>query len=160
MRDLPGSGAQGSIIGNWEYLSQTNNNADSIPNTDRWKWVDDLTSIEIVNLICVGLSSYNFKQHVASDIPIHGHFIDPQNLKRQKYINEINSWLNSQKMILNEPKMKSMLVNFTRKYQFSTRMKLNNTNIQQVDSVKILGTILSDNLTWNENSKAITKNAT
>ena len=108
----------------------------------------------------MGLSSYNFKQHVASDIPIHGQFIDPQNLKSQKYINEINSWSNSQKMILNEPKMKSMLVNFTHKYQFSSIMKLNNTNIQQVDSVKILGTILSDNLTWNENSKAITKNAT
>ena len=30
-RLLPGSGAQGSIIGNLEYISQTNNNADHIP---------------------------------------------------------------------------------------------------------------------------------
>ena len=34
-KQLPGSGAQGSVLGNWEYLSQTNNNADHIPINDR-----------------------------------------------------------------------------------------------------------------------------
>ena len=41
------------------YLVQTNNNADHIPREDKWKWVDDLTAVEIVNMITVGLSSYN-----------------------------------------------------------------------------------------------------
>ena len=53
---------------------------------DRWKWVDDLTTIEIVDLITVGLSSYNFRQHVSSYIPIHGQFVAPENLKTQNYI--------------------------------------------------------------------------
>ena len=44
-QDLPGSGAQGSVLGNWEYLSQTKNNADHIPVDDKWKWVDDLTTL-------------------------------------------------------------------------------------------------------------------
>ena len=59
-RQLPGSGAHCSFTGNWEYLSQTNNNADCEPPEDRWKFVDDLSTIEIVNIICVGLASYNF----------------------------------------------------------------------------------------------------
>ena len=36
-RRLPGSGAQGSNLGNIEYISQTNNNADHVPSEDRWK---------------------------------------------------------------------------------------------------------------------------
>ena len=59
-RLLPGSGAHGSVIGNWEYLSQTNGNADHIPEEDMWKWVDDLTTLEVVDLITIGFSSYNF----------------------------------------------------------------------------------------------------
>ena len=79
-RDLPGSGAQKSVLGNWEYLSQTNNNANHIPVEDKWKWVDDLTTLEIINLIAVGLASYNFRQHVPSDIPVHGQYVKPENL--------------------------------------------------------------------------------
>ena len=45
-RLLLGSGAQGSIVRNFEYLSQTNNNSDHIPPHYRWKWVDDLSSYQ------------------------------------------------------------------------------------------------------------------
>ena len=85
-RLLPGSGAQGSIIGNLEFVSQTNNNADHIPPDDRWKWVDDLTTVEVINMITIGLTSYNFRHHVASDIPVHGQFVNPENLLSQHYI--------------------------------------------------------------------------
>ena len=40
-RKLPGGGAMGASLGNWEYLYQTNNNADCIPEEDRFKFVDD-----------------------------------------------------------------------------------------------------------------------
>ena len=60
-------------------------------------------------------------------------------------------------MILNEPKMKLLLVNFTKNYQFATRIKLNNTNIQQVNQVKILGTIISEDFSWNANCENIIK---
>ena len=36
--------------------------------------------------------------------------------------------------------------------QFSTRLKLKNKNIEIVKSTKVLGTIISDNLKWDENS--------
>ena len=91
-RKLPGSGAQGSVLGNHEYLSQTNNNSDHIPLEDRRKWVDNLTTLEIVDLITVGLSSYKFRNHVASDIPIHGQYVHTKNLKTQEYISTLNTW--------------------------------------------------------------------
>ena len=36
-RKLPGGGAMGASLGNWEFLSQTNDNADRVPEDDRFK---------------------------------------------------------------------------------------------------------------------------
>ena len=90
-RTQPGSGAQGATLGNWEFLSQTNNNADCVPEEDRFKFVDDLTILEIINIINIGLSSYNFKQHVASDIPTDAYFVENVSLNSQEYLNTINT---------------------------------------------------------------------
>ena len=66
-RKINGGGPQGATIGILEYLSQSNDNAYN----DRFKFEDDLTALEIVDILAVGLTSYNFKQHVPSDIPVH-----------------------------------------------------------------------------------------
>ena len=50
-----------------------------------------------------------------------------------------------------------MLINFTKKHQFNTRLRLKSSIIEQVTEVKILGTILSDQLTWEKNCKNIIK---
>ena len=89
-RHQPGSGAQGASLGNWEFLSQTNNNSDCVPEQDRFKYVDDLSILEIINLLNIGLTSHNFKSQIANDIPLHGQFIDKDNLLTQNYLNEIN----------------------------------------------------------------------
>ena len=45
------------------------------------------------------------------------------------------------------------MINFTNKYQFTTRLNFNKNNIELVEEMKILGiTILSD-LIWNTNTK-------
>jgi hypothetical protein len=66
-RKLPGGGAMGASLGNWEFLSQTNDNANCVPEEDRFKFVDDLTTLEIINLLTIGLSSLYMKNHVPSD---------------------------------------------------------------------------------------------
>ena len=71
-RRLPGGGAMGASLGNWEFLSQTNDNADCVPEEDRLKFVDDLTTLEVINLLTIGLSSFLMKNQVPSDIPSHG----------------------------------------------------------------------------------------
>ena len=60
-RLINGGGPQGATLGILEYLSQTNNSADCVYTEDRFKFVDDLTIIEIVNLLTIGISSFNTK---------------------------------------------------------------------------------------------------
>ena len=66
---LIGGGPQGTLLGGLEYLAQTNDNADIVPEEDRFKYIDDLS---VLQLICLSglLVEYNFFEHVASDIGI------------------------------------------------------------------------------------------
>ena len=63
-------------------------------------------------------------------------------------------------MVLNEKKTKAMIVNFSEKHQFSTRLKLNNNNVELVDSMKILGTVINKRLEWSQNCKELEKKST
>ena len=82
-RKINGGGPQGATLGILEYLSQSNNSADCVSEENRFKFIDDLTILEIVNLLTVGLSSYNIKAHVPSDVLENLQYIDPANLKSQ-----------------------------------------------------------------------------
>ena len=70
-------------------------------------------------------------------------------------LEKINEWTTNQKMLLNENKTKAMVVNFTTNYQFTTRLNLNNQNIDVVNKMKILGTPINNKLDWNDNCKNI-----
>ena len=58
-------------------------------------------------------------------------------------------------MILNEKKTKSMIINFSTKKQFTTRLQLHDKNVEIVDHMKILGTIITDKLKWDKNCAQI-----
>ena len=154
-RKLPGGGAMGASLGNWEYLSQTNDSADCVPEEDRFKFVDDLTILEVINLLTIGLSSFNMKNQVPSDIPEHGQYIEGEKLKSQEYLHKINEWTENHKMVISEKKTKAMIFNYTDNYQFATRLALKGNNIEVVDNMKILGTIINTRLSWDENCSAI-----
>ena len=109
-RKLPGGGAMGANLGNWEFLSQTNNNADCVPEEDRFKFVDDLSTIVVINMLTIGLSSFYSKPQVASDIPVHRQFVKSTQLKSQAYLDQINKWTENQKMIISEKKTKAMFI--------------------------------------------------
>ena len=102
-----------STMGILEYLSQSNNNADCVSIEDRFKFIDDLSILEIINLLTIGISSINLKQHVPNDVPLHNQFIPSQNLESQKWLDEISTWTKNQKMKINEQKTKAMIFNFT-----------------------------------------------
>jgi hypothetical protein len=68
---INGGGPQGATLGILEYLSQTNNSADCVNSEERFKFVDDLTVLEIVNLLTIGLCSFNVKHQVPNDINQH-----------------------------------------------------------------------------------------
>ena len=78
-RDLNGGGPQGGTLGILEYQSQSNTNANCVEKDKRWKWVDDLTVLEIINLINIGISSFNAKIQIPNDISIEKLFIPKEN---------------------------------------------------------------------------------
>ena len=90
-----------------------------------------------MDLITVGLYSYNFREHVNSDIPIHGQFVAPENIKKQKYISTVNNQSNDHKMELKKITMHDVIY-FAQKRQFFTRLKLNESNIEHVKHAKML----------------------
>ena len=98
---LPGGGAQGGQLGQIEYTSQSNDNVDFLDDDQKYKFIDDLSILEILNLVMSNISSYNFKQHVAADIGTHGQFIPPEKLQSQYYLNTINDWTEQKQMALN-----------------------------------------------------------
>ena len=50
-RELRGGGAQGSSFRLWEYLAKSNVNADCVDVENRFKFVDDLSFVEIIFLL-------------------------------------------------------------------------------------------------------------
>ena len=157
VRDLPGGGPQGSNFGLIEYDSQSNDNTDFLSEDDKFKFVDDLSVLEIINLISVGMSSYNFRQHVASDIGINQQYIPSGNIQSQQYMDNISEWTDSKQMLLNEKKTKIMIFNYTQNHQFSTRVYLKQTLLDIINETRLLCTILTSDLKWHANSQYLTQ---
>ena len=110
-------------------------------------------------MLTIGISSYDFKQHVASDIPEGSGFVEAYNLKSQSYINDICDWTKDQKMKLNLNKSNIMIFNPSKKYKFTTRVKMEDHTLPIIKKTKLLGTIITDDLKWNENTRKIVKQA-
>ena len=122
----------------------------------RYKFVDDLSVLEKLNLVILGLSSYNFKNHVASDIGIEQKFLPSTNFKSQEYLDKIEDWTNANKMMLNVEKSKVMIFNFNDD-KFSTRLSIQDTQLEIINETKLLGTIISSDMKWRANTDMIVK---
>ena len=140
-----------------EYLAQSNHNSDIVGQDERFKFLDDLSILEAVNLLSIGISSYNIRNHVPSDVPVGNGYIDPTNLESQKYLDSICTWTEKQKMKLNIKKSSIMIFNPTRNHKFTTRLTMNNNVLPVISQTKLLGTTITDDLKWNINTQEIVK---
>ena len=104
MRKLNEGGPLGGLWGILEYLSQSNGHTNFISNEKKFKFIDDLSLLEIVNILSIGYASYNFKMHVASAIPTNGYYIPNVNLEIQSHLTKINQWTKDNKMVLHKKK--------------------------------------------------------
>ena len=125
----------------------------------RWKWIDDHTLLDIINLLNIGISSYNTKLHVPNDLDINKYFIPPSNLETNNHLRSISDWTEKQKMLLNTKKTTNMTINFTDNYQFSTRLYIKGEKINTVETTKLLGTTITNSFKWDENTKELVKKA-
>ena len=126
---------------------------------DRYKFIDDLSILELINLVSIGLSSFNCKQQIPSDIQTNNIFIPPENIQTQNSLDKICDWTNKKKMLINPDKTNYMIINFSKNYQFNTRLNLEGQLIQQINQTKLLGVILDDTLSWQSNTNHIVKQA-
>ena len=94
-----------------------------------------------------------------SNVPAHNQVIKGSNLKSQSQLEMINKWTKEKKMKLNVKKTKNMLFNFSKKHQFSTKLTLMNEEIEMVKETSLLGTIITDQITWDRNTEELTKKA-
>ena len=94
-----------------------------------------------------------------SNVPVHNQFIPSENLKTQRYLEDINNWTEKNKMQINQKKTLNIQFNFTKDKQFSAEIVLKKEKLQSVSQTKLLGIIITDQLKWNENTKYIVKKA-
>ena len=150
---LIGGGPQGTLTGQTEYLVQSNDNADCIEPDDRFKYIDDLS---VLQLLCLSglLVEYDFRSHVASDVGIGQQFLPPDKFNTQQNLNEISSWTERNLMKLNAQKCNYMI--FSRSGQnFATRLTINDINLDRVSETKILGVWISEDLSWSRHCSEI-----
>ena len=159
LHSLPGGGPQGDNLGIEEFLSQTNGNTSFLQDDENFKFIDDLSLLEVLNLISIGVSIYDAQNQVPSDIGTDHKFIDSSKLKSQTYLDKIEEWTTCMEMKLNVEKTNYMIFNFSLENQFNTRLKLEDKILDQVHSKKLLGLIISDDLTWKENTSSLVKRA-
>ena len=54
----------------------------------KFKFIDDQSILEIINLLSIGLANYNCHNQVPSDIRIDSFFLDSKNIKSQKHLDK------------------------------------------------------------------------
>ena len=62
-------------------------------------------------------------------------------------------------MKMNEKKTKVMIFNYSTDKQFTTRLTVNDHPVEVTNSTRLLGTIITDDLRWDENTAHIVKKA-
>ena len=155
--DLIGGGPQGTLLGGIEYLVQSNDNADCVEEEDRFKYVDDLSILEVLCLTGF-LIEYDTRNHVPSDIGTEQMFLPPEATGTQSNLDEIARWTDDHMMSINVSKTNYML--FTRSItDFATRLTLNGVKIDQIKEQKVCGVWITDNLKWEKNSRELSKRA-
>ena len=154
---LIGGGPQGTLLGGIEYLVQSNNNADVVPEEDRFKFIDDLSILE---LICLSglLIEYQVKTHIPSDIATDQLYLPPESFQTQGHIDQISDWTQTNLMKLNTLKSNYMI--FTRsKEPFATRLSMNGDKLERVTVTKLLGVWISEDMSWSRNCQEICRKA-
>ena len=61
--------------------------------------------------------------------------------------------------MINCEKTKTMIFNFTEKYQFGTKLHIDGTPIEVIDCTQLLGTIITKDLKWDQNTAHIVRKA-
>ena len=71
----PGSEAQGASLENQEFINQTNENVQRVPTEKIFKYLNDLTTLDIINLLIVRLLGYISNSNLPFDVPGYSYLL-------------------------------------------------------------------------------------
>ena len=142
-----------------EYLSQNNSCASFLADDERYKFIDDLSILEIIHLVNIGFASFNVKQQVPSDIEVGLDFLPPSSIAFQSHLHRLAAWTKEKKMKLNTDKTNYMVVNFSKTHQFTTRLEIDGKVLQKVEQTRLLGVLIDSKLTWQANTTHLVQKA-
>ena len=106
---LVGGGPQGTLLGLIEYLVQSNDAADCVNQEDRYKYIDDLTILELV-LLSGLLVEFDCLKTVPSDVGTDHLYLPPDNCSTQSNLDYISNWTRQNLMEINVDKTSYMII--------------------------------------------------
>ncbi|XP_070180551.1 uncharacterized protein [Littorina saxatilis] len=81
---------------------------------------------------------------------------DDESVYREE-VEQLVGWCSDNNLELNVSKTKEMIVDFRKNKLALTPLEINGVSVEQVDSFRFLGTIISSDLTWDKNTEPIIK---
>ena len=175
---MPGGGPQGTILGLFLFLIQINEAGFKEQDkeigkritdcakkrkeitTGHWKYVDDLTLAEALDLKkCLVSDSENILEKPLAYHDRTNHILPSNISKVQEQLDEIDGYAKINEMKINKNKTKVMLFNTAKLKDFTPKLEIDGDPIDVVEEIKLLGVKLTSDLNWNENTMYITKRA-
>ena len=170
---LPGGGPQGSLLGLFLFIvlindagfeGQQNNAGELITrkksvfemNTIHLKYVDDLAFAEAINMK-TQLMHVPVQERTLPDTyrARTGHSLNTETSKVYDQLKKTESYAQENNMKLNLQKTKLMLFNPCSSKDFMPEIKINNTRIDLVEKIKLLGVVVTSDLSWAANTQYI-----
>ena len=125
--DLRAGVPQGTKLGAWLFLIMINDL--QVPGVKLWKYVDDVTMSEFI------------EKNQSSNI--------------HEAVNDLVTWSENNKFQVNEQKCKELRITFRKHHSALEPITANNTDIKNVESAKLLGITISNDLKWNAHVQEI-----
>ena len=169
---LPGGGPQGAFLGGLIFIIKYNGaflrppvprnvgGPVSKSKCEKVKFVDDGTVAVGLNLKdCLEIEQID-RQKPLNYRERTNHVVPAQNNLLQAYLKDTQRYAIENKMIINKKKTQVMIFNKSRKCDFPPKIKFDDgEQLEVIPETKLLGVIISEDLSWHRNTNYICKQA-